>query len=264
MTETNEILLSVDESGIATIMLNRPESFNALTWDMEKALAEMMTYCSFEDRVRVVIITGSGKHFCAGGDIKAFKRRIDKGEALPDNGIRYVAKAAREIRRCNKPVIAKVNGTASGAGSAIAFACDFRVLEERSRLSAGFTSMAFSGDTNGWYNLSRMIGMGRTTEFYMLAETFTADEALKLGIANRVAKSGELDQVTQELAEKLANSPTLALSYQKKMFNLIAYPDLDLLAELERNYMPACSKSEDHAEAVNAFLEKRKPIFKGK
>jgi len=262
--EMNEILFSKNESGIAEITFNRPQAFNALTWNMEKSLTEYIEECSNDDNVRTVIITGAGKHFCAGGDIKAFKKRIDNHEALPDNGIVYVAKAARAIRMCNKPVIAKVNGSAVGAGSAIAFACDFRVLEKKSKLGAGFVNMGFSGDTNGWYNLSRMIGMARTTEFYMLGETISADEAFTLGIANRVAEDGCLDDVTYELAYKLANSPTKAISYQKKMFNIIAYPDMELLEELERNYMPACSMTKDHAEAVNAFLEKREPKFTGK
>ena len=258
------ICFSVDKLGIATIALNRPEKLNALTIEMERGLGDLFELCSQDEQIRVVILTGEGKHFCAGGDIKKFKTRIDSGEDMPTQGIRYMARVSREIRRCKKPVIAKVNGAASGAGCALAFACDFRVLESRSKCSAGFTSLGFSGDTNGWYHLSRMVGMAKTTEFYMLAETWNAEKALELGVANYVADNGDLDRVAYDLAKKLANSPTLALGYQKKMFQLLAYPDLDLLGELEEAYMPACARSQDHAEAVNAFLEKRPPQFTGK
>lgn len=263
-SKCENILFSVDEKGIATVTLNRPEALNALTWDMEKELGDVFDYCSTADEVRVVVLTGAGKHFCAGGDIKAFKRRIDAGERLPETGVRYVARAARAIRYCNKPVIAKINGAATGAGSAFCFACDFRVGDAKTKIGAGFTGMGFSGDTNGVYTLSKIIGVARTTEFYMLAQTFKADEAFELGILNRLAPEGELDAECAKLAEKLANSPTLALNYQKKYINLINYNDMRIQEELEASFMPSCSASADHAEAVNAFLEKRAPKFSGK
>lgn len=263
-SKCENILFTVDDKGIATVTLNRAEALNALTWDMEKELGDIFYYCSYADEVRVVILTGAGKHFCAGGDIKAFKRRIDAGEALPKTGVRYIATAARNIRKCSKPVIAKINGAASGAGSALSFACDFRVGDTKTKIGAGFTSMGFSGDTNGVYTLSRLIGPARAAEFYMLAQTLSGEEAYKMGILNRIAEEGKLDEETMALAEKLANSPTQAISYQKKMINFAFYKDMELMQEFEENFMPACSVTADHAEAVNAFLEKRKPKFTGK
>ncbi len=262
-SKCENILFTVDDKGIATVTLNRAEALNALTWDMEKELGDVFYYCSYADEVRVVILTGAGKHFCAGGDIKTFKRRIDAGETLPKTGVRYIATAARNIRRCNKPVIAKINGAASGAGSALSFACDFRVGETKTKIGAGFTSMGFSGDTNGVYTLSRLIGPARAAEFYMLAQTLKGEEAYKMGILNRLAEEGKLDEETMTLAEKLANSPTQAIAYQKKMINFAFYKDMELMQEFEENFMPACSKTADHAEAVNAFLEKRAPKFTG-
>ncbi len=263
-SQCENIAFSVDERGIATVALNREEALNALTWDMEQELANVFNYCSTAEEVRVVVLTGAGKHFCAGGDIKAFKKRIDAGEALPQTGVRYVGAAAKAIRFCNKPVIAKINGAATGAGSAFTFACDFRVGDVKTKIGAGFTGMGFSGDTNGVYTLSKLIGPMRATEFYMLAQTLTAEEAFQLGILNRLAEEGKLDEEVDKLAAKLANSPTTAFTFQKKMINLINYTDMDLQTEFEANFMPACSKTADHAEAVNAFLEKRAPKFTGK
>lgn len=263
-SKCENILFSVDEKGVATVTLNRPEALNALTWDMEKEIGDVMEYCSFADEVRVVVLTGAGKHFCAGGDIKAFKKRIDAGERLPQTGVRYVARAAKAIRTCNKPVVAKINGAATGAGSALCFACDFRIGDVKTKIGAGFTGMGFSGDTNGVYMLSRLISVQRTAEFYMLAQTLKADEAFQMGILSRLAEEGQLDEETAKLTDKLANSPTTALTFQKKMINLIHYRDMDLQAEFELNYMPFCSGTADHAEAVNAFLEKRAPKFTGK
>lgn len=263
-SKTEQILFQVDERGVATVTLNRPEAMNALNWDMEKELTDVFEYCSFADEVRVVVLTGAGKHFCAGGDIKMFKRRIDAGEALPATGIRYVAQAARSIRYCRKPVIAMINGAASGAGSALSFVCDFRVGDERTRISAGFTSMGFSGDTNGVYSLTRILGTARATEFYMLGETLKGEEAYRVGLLTRFAEPGKLAEETDKLADRLANSPTRAIGYQKRMINQAQYADMPLMQEFEENFMPACSLSADHAEAVNAFLEKRAPKFTGK
>lgn len=263
-SKCENILFSVDEQGVAVVTLNRAEALNALTWDMEKELGDIFDYCSFADEVRVVVLTGAGRHFCAGGDIKAFKRRIDAGERLPSTGVRYIATAARKIRQCNKPVVAMMNGAASGAGSALAFACDFRVGDKKTKIGAGFTSMGFSGDTNGIYTLSRIVGVARASEFYMLAQTVNGQEAYAMGILNRLTEEGKLQEGTKKLTDKLVNSPTTAISYQKKMINLIQYRDMELMQEFEMNYMPACSVTADHAEAVNAFLEKRSPKFTGK
>lgn len=263
-SKCENILFSVDTLGIATVTLHRPEQLNALSWDMERELGDIFSYCSHADEVRVVILTGAGKHFCAGGDVKRFKQNVDAGVALAPDGIRYMGSIIREMRSCSKPIIAKVNGAAVGAGAALAFASDFRVLEPRSKLGAGFTSMGLSGDSCGWYTLSRIVSLARAAQFYMLAETLTAEQADRLGIVTRVSEEGKLDEAAMELGQKLANSPTQALAYQKKMFNLIEYSDIERITAMEECFVPACTLTADHAEAVNSFLEKRQPKFIGK
>lgn len=261
--KNEDILFHVDDMGIACVTLNRIEFHNAFTWDMMKEIVSIMEYCSQADDVRVVVLSGSGKNFCAGGDIKRFKSLIEAGTGLPEEGVVLAGKMAAAVRNCSKPVIAKINGSAIGAGSALAFACDFRVMTRKSKLQGAFVKMGFSGDTGGWYYLSRLIGMAKANEFYMLGLPIKGEEAYLLGIANRLAEEDQLDMVTMELAAALANSATKAISYQKKMINLLAYPDLPILMELERNYMPECSLTNDHKEAVYAFLEKRQPKFTG-
>lgn len=260
----NYILFDKSRDGIATITLNRPLQLNALTLNMYDKVAALAEQCSADDEIRAVVITGSGKHFCAGGDIMRFKRLIDAGEELPKAGVMKTARMAMAVRRCEKPVIAKVNGAAVGAGCALALACDFRVMAENSRLLSGFTKMGFSGDTLGWYWLSRMTGMAKTTEFYMMGKGFTAEEALELGVCNLVTPRDRLDEETDAFAAQFVNLPTKALAYQKQMFNLVAYPDMEAVAAMEREFMPRCSMLRDHEEAVNAFLEKREPRFIGK
>lgn len=258
------ILFEKSSDGIASITLNRPLQLNAMTLNMYDQVAQLAQQCSEDPEVRAVVITGSGKHFCAGGDIMRFKQLMDAGQELPQTGVMKTAQMAMAVRRCEKPVIAKVNGAAVGAGCALALACDFRIMAENSRLLSGFAKMGFSGDTLGWYWLSRMVGMAKTTEFYMMGKGFTAKEALELGVCNRVVPADQLDSETEAFAAEFVNLPTKALAYQKQMFNLVAYPDMQTVAAMEREFMPRCSMLEDHFEAVNAFLEKREPKFTGR
>ena len=262
--QSSDVLFCVDESGIALVTLNREEFSNAFTPDMMREVSAIMNYCSTADEVRVVVLTGAGKHFCSGGDVKQFKAQIDAGIPLPEEGVILGGKMAESVRKCDKPVIAKVNGIATGAGGALALACDFRVMTPKSKLIGGFVKMGYCGSSCGWYYMSRLIGLARTNEFYMLGNPMDGTEAFKLGLANRLAEEGTLDQVTQELANTLANSATTAIGYQKRMVNLINYSDLPYLMELERNYMVKCSMTQDHKEAVYAFFEKRAPKFTGK
>lgn len=262
-SKINEVLFDLDSNGVATITLNRPELMNALSWDIYREITAFLQDASEAPEVRSIIFTGAGKNFCAGGDIKRFKQMIDDETYLPVDGINLVGTLARTLRTCKKPIVCKLNGAASGAGAALAMACDLRVMTEKSKLAAGFIGMGFSGDTCGWYSMSRLIGMAKTMEFYMLGEKLNGRECFELGLANRLAEDGGLDEAAYELALKLAESPTVAIGYMKQMFYQLEYRDMAMNTAMEMEFMPKCSRTADHAEAVNAFLEKRTPKFTG-
>lgn len=264
MYDYKDILFDIDSDGIATVKFNHPETANAFTWPMKDEIIDAFEKCSEDERVRVVVLTGEGKHFSAGGNMNMFKENIETGRGIGLFGISQGSKLTETIRKCDKPVIAMVNGAAVGAGCAMPLAADFRVMTRKSRLQSGFVRMGIPGDCSAWYFMCNLIGMAKTREFFMLGTAIRGEEAFELGLCNRLAEEGELEKTTMELAKELASLPTMAISYMKKMENLILYPQIPVLLQLERSYNKMCGFSEDHKEAVYAFLEKRQPVFKGK
>lgn len=258
------ILMTISDTHVATISINRPDRSNPLDADTLNELIDAFLKCGNDENVRAIILTGEGKNFSAGGNIANFKARIEKGEGIPLDTVRNGSRLIITMRNCPKPIVAKVNGAAAGAGSSLAFASDFRVMSEKSKLAGSFVMMGFPGDTCGWYLMSRLVGMAKTTEFYMLGKRIDGKEAQELGLTTRLCEPDKLDETAMALAAELAALPTKALAYQKRMVTQIQYPDLPVLAELEASYMRDCSYTDDHKEAVNAFLEKRKPVFQGK
>lgn len=256
-------ILYANDNGIAKITLNRPEFGNAFAPDEYAEIGKAIDLASNDSAVRVVIVTGAGKNFSAGGDINRFKRLIDSKEYLPKEGVINAGAMATAIKDCAKPVIAMINGAAAGAGAALAMACDFRVMSEKSKLATSFIGMGFSGDTGLIYFLIASIGVSRTTELLMLPKPISAKEAYDLGICNRVAVEGELESTTMELANKLANQPTQAITRQKKLLKEFFFKDLREFNAREAVYMCETGRTQDHEEAVNAFLGKRPPVFKG-
>ena len=237
-------------NGVATITFNRPDAGNALS---------VLTQDEF-----VVVLTGAGRNFCAGGDIKAFRSMLDRGEYLTASSLGRNSILPRTMRSCPKPIIAMVNGAAAGAGCSIALAADFRVMTPKSSLIMAFINMALCGDTDGYYSLSKLIGLGRAAQIMATGERIGGEKAYEWGLANLLAPEGELEETTGAFAAKLAAGPTMAYGYQKKLANRFFYPELETFAQEEGIGMRECSQSADFSEAVNAFLEKRAPNFRGK
>lgn len=261
MRDYREILVDIQEK-IATVTFNRPEQQNTFTTQLKEEVADAFENLGQSKEVRVIVLTGAGKNFCAGGDIKMFKTRIESGDFLTEDGFLLAAKMANTIRRCPKPVIAMVNGAAAGAGCSLAAACDFRFAQPGSKFGMAFINMAFSGDTVGIYNLQRIIGVTRTEEMIMTGDLISAEKAAEWGLT-KLTSENALKEETYQFAKKLAQKSPKAIAYQKRLIAEFFYSDLDAYTRKEAEVMACCARSKDHAEAVYAFLEKRKANFIG-
>lgn len=259
----SETLILQQNGPVTTITVNRPEVGNAFSADMYGKLAAIMRRLDTDEDTRAIVITGAGKHFSAGGDIAQFKQMIEEKSYITEAGVQAAGDMARAIRQCGKPVIAMINGAAAGAGASLALACDFRVMEPSSKIVMSFINMALCGDTSGVLMLNAYVGLARTTEWMALATPLSGEECLGHGLANRLAPQGGLLDETMKFAATLAAIPTKTFACQKKMYLDGILANQQAFTDLEAKYMRETSMSNDHREAVFAFLEKRKPEFKG-
>lgn len=251
---------------VAKITLARPDKLNSLTFEVYSQLEQLTSELRNDDTVNVLIITGRGKGFCSGGDVyeiigELFKRDM---QGLLEF-TRMTGAVVQNIRLLDKPVIAAVNGTAAGAGAVIALACDFRILSETSKFAFLFTKVGLTGaDMGAAYLLPKVVGLSRATEILMLGDSIDPKTALRIGLAYKVVAADELDDTVNELAQRLANGPTLALSMTKQMINNELNMDLASAIEAEAQAQALLLQGADHKEFYNAFKEKREPKFSGK
>ena len=261
MTYTT-ILVEIQDR-IATIFFNRPEAANAYTPDTNIELRAALEALDGNSEVGAVIITGKGKHFSAGGDINRLKRQIEDKVYVPKAMIYNDGILGYTIRKCGKPIIAMINGAAAGAGANIALACDFRVMTERSKIAMGFVKMGLTGDTGSFYYLYKLVGAAKMTEMIMLGEVMNGKQAAELGLAS-LAADDELADTAYTLAGRLAALPTYAIKRIKENMLRTIYADIPALTNLEAEAMYDSSRTRDFEEAVNAFIEKREPVFIGR
>ena len=246
------------EGGIATITIDRTASNNALNAPMFRDLISTVEHCDSDDAVKVLIITGTGKNFSAGGDIK---------EMASFDFISYdlsilTGQASLALRKCSKPVVAMVNGAAAGAGCGIALGADFRIMTEESCLLTAFSNVALPGDTGCIYHLHQIVGLAKTIELMALSTPVFGEEALRLGLATRIAPEGKLEEETRAFAVKLLHRPLGAVAMQKQLYYEVFYRDYMAYSRIEAENLGKAGASADHREAVTAFLEKRKPHFR--
>lgn len=252
------------EQGIATLTLDRPDTLNSLTFEVYEELTEFFGRLQDEDSVDALVITGKGKGFCSGGDVNAiigalFARDMKGLMAFT----RLTGRLVHNIRALRKPVIAALNGVTAGAGAVIALACDFRVASDRAKLAFLFTRVGLTGaDMGAAYLLPRLIGVGRATELLMLGEPVTAEEALQMGLVNRVVKHEDVLIEALELAEQLARGPLFALGITKEMLQHEQTLGLAAALEWEAQAQAICMQTPDFREAYEAFVEKRPPDFR--
>ena len=216
--------------------------------------------------VRAVVLTGSGRAFCAGGDVKSMASGRDDGVPLEQRtlDLRNRMEVSRLLYELSKPTIAMISGPAAGAGMSIALACDLRIASENARLVTAFSNVALSGDFGGSWFLTKLVGPAKAKELYILSEPILAPEALSLGLFNRVVSEVDLEEITFLLAKQIANGPSVALSYMKKNLNAANSQSLNLSIDLEAIHHASSSMTKDHQEATKSFVSKTKPKFIGK
>ena len=248
--------------GIATITLNRPEKLNAFTGTMREELLEALRACERDDSVRVVVLTGAGRAFCAGGDVEfmsglqksgdvtSFRRLLDAGR---DVVLQIIAMA--------KPVIASINGVAAGAGCNLALACDYRIASENAKLSQSFVKIGLHPDWGGTWLLPRLVGRSRAAEILMTGRMVDAAEAVAIGMIDRIAS--DLAAETGKLAATIAAAPPIAIAGIKRALDAADRNDLRAQIELESEHQLRCFESNDAAEGMAAFFEKRAATFTG-
>jgi 2-(1,2-epoxy-1,2-dihydrophenyl)acetyl-CoA isomerase len=261
---SQELIESVTDR-VATLTLNRPERLNALSQPIMDGLLEALPRLGADPNVAVVVLTGAGRGFCAGGDVKSMAEGTSQlGMEDAAQRLRARMEVSRLLHEIPKPTIAMVNGPAAGAGLAMALACDLRVASESARFITAFAKVGFSGDFGGSYFLSKLVGTGKARELYYGGESLDAREALALGIVNTVVPDFELLDATTALAQRLAHGPGVALGLMKQNFNAAENGTLAQLLDLEALNQVRTARTEDHQEAARAFVEKRAPQFKGR
>jgi len=256
-------ILANIKSGIATIILNRPEKLNILDEAMKSDFVRIIKQLDSDNDVKVLILTGSGNVFCAGGDIQGFKNRYDdfvkRDGAIPY----YVNIIGETMINVSKPIIAAVNGHAVGGGLSIAIACDIRIASDNAMFNAGFTRVGLVPELGSSFNLPRLVGIGKALELVMTARDFSSYEAERIGLVNRVVSFDELHEATFEVAEQIAANPPIAVRMAKKAIRHAIEGSAKEALEYETHLMTYCLGTRDHNEAITAFLAKRNPKFRG-
>ena len=257
-------LLQTTEDGIAWLTLNRPDRLNAFSPAMLLALGEVLQRLSGDDDVGAVIITGAGRGFCAGGDVKTMPDRAAQGFEERVEGLRRMHQLPLLLRTMPKVVIAMVNGPAVGAGLGLAMACDLRIAGHSARFGTGFAGVGYSGDFGGSWTLTRLVGTAKARELYFLGDIVDAETAQALGLVSRVVEDDGLREVTAALARRIADGPRIAYGYMKRNLFAAETEPLAAVLEMEAVHQARTAMTEDHLEAARAFAEKRRPVFKGR
>ena len=256
------VLITEIDNGVLYITLNRPDKYNSGTQEMAFAFHKALDKARDNDDVRAVYITGAGKAFCAGQDLGEI---VDpNGPELPSIVKDHYNPTVERIRKLNKPVVAAVNGVAAGAGANIALACDVVVASEGASFIQAFSKIGLIPDSGGTYTLPRLIGLQRASALMMLGDKVSAADALQMGMLYKVFPIDTFVEESKKIVHKLAKMPTKALGMTKILLNESIKNSLKQQLELEGRYQELASHTEDYKEGVAAFLEKRKPTFKGK
>jgi 2-(1,2-epoxy-1,2-dihydrophenyl)acetyl-CoA isomerase len=261
----SEVLIETLKDGVLTLAMNRPEARNALNLEMSDRMVEALRRAQLDPAVRAVVLTGAGGAFCAGGDVKSMAAGRDASQTFEMRAarLRDRAEASRLLHEMAKPTIALIPGPAAGAGLALAMACDFRLAIDTAKLTVAFAKVGLSGDYGASWFLTQLVGPARAKELLMLSPLLTADQALGMGLLNRVYPPGLFQEQSAAFIAALASGPSVALGNIKQNINLASRADLRTSIDAEANLQVRCMGTADHAEAARAFVDKRPPVFVG-
>lgn len=259
---TYKFLLYKNESGVATITLNRPDVYNALNDEITFELQDAFKAVAKDDTVRVVVLTGEGKAFCSGQDLKASGGETKR--SFLDSLHKRYNPIIRAMRTLPKPIICRLNGVAAGAGCSIALACDMIIAAEEATLIEVFVNIGLVPDSGSSYFLPRLVGMAKAFELCAMGSKVKAKEAEAMGLINKAVPAEQLDAAVNQYATHFSTAPTKAIGLIKKMLNKSASSTLDEMLDYEAYCQEIAGNSLDYKEGVTAFLEKRKADFKGK
>ena len=274
-------LIETKTDGIATLTMNRPKARNAMSGEMMAALSEALPRLAADQSVRVVVLTGAGGAFCAGGDVKGFASQASsaKGSGSASDGksedggfnleqrvlgLRTGMELSRWLHEMPKPTLAVIPGPAAGAGLSLALACDLRIAADTAKLTTAFSKVGLSGDYGGSYFLPYLVGAAKARELYFTADVISGQQAFEMGLVNKVAPADQLESEAQAFATHLAGLPTIAVGYMKKNLNAAQHGSLSDVMDLEAMHMIRTFMTEDHKGAAQAFVEKRAPQFEGR
>ena len=268
-TGTDHLLADLT-GGILTLTFNRPEARNALSSELLQALGSQLADGEINPEVRCVVITGTGAAFCAGGDVKAMSETNSNGAKstldtlIQRQRLNQRATSGR-LYKMPKPTLAVLPGPAAGAGLSIALACDLRIMSSTAFMTTAFAKVGFAGDYGGSLFMSQLVGTAKARELYFLSDRISAKEAEDLGLTNWVVEPDALQESAAGIAQKLANGPTVAYSYMKEnLARALRSADVHDCLDLEASHHIHCGGTDDHKNAVEAFIEKRAPVFEGR
>ena len=273
-TGTDHLLAELD-SGALTLTMNRPEARNALSGEMIAAFSTQLAQAEINPDVRCILVTGAGKGFCAGGDIKgmAKPRASQRNSPNPSPSVDARIHLQRIDQRAvsgrlfsiPKPTLAALPGPAAGAGMGIALSCDLRIMANNAIFTTAFVKVGFSGDYGATYFLTQLVGTSKARELFYFSDRIDSQEALRLGLTNWVCEPEELADKSREIAKRLASGPPVALRHLKENINCaLNNPDFGECMDLESTNMARCRETQDHQNAVRAFLAREEPVFTGR
>lgn len=263
---SEQVILTHVENKVATLTLHRPDKLNALSRDLIGQATELLKQWGRDPDVGAIVLTGTGRAFCAGGDVSTMAREGDTPQTLEQqiDGLRQAQELSWLLYNLPKVTLAAVNGFAMGAGLGICLSCDLRIASEQAKFGTAYAKVGFGGDFGTTWTLARYVGAAKAKEMFFLADIIDANEAHQLGLINRVVAHEELTAQVNKIATRIAHGPLTSYRYMKANINFAQSTDFRTLLDREAETHLRCGMTEDHKEGVRAFLEKRQPNFTGK